>query len=165
MWPVVRELFRQFMAHRGDLTELTNYLADHGLNLDELPAVVRSLFDAPKPLADLQTGKPPRGFDTAAQLRAYLGDPPPGYEWHHIIEQNGQTRDDLTSPEGIRNWIQNTDNVVMIPVIKHYCINGFMSSIVPPDSGIILRKTVRGMEPKEQYRMGIILLMLCRVIK
>jgi hypothetical protein len=105
------------------------------------------------------------GFLSETRLRTYLGDPPPGYEWHHIIEQNGQTRPDLTSPDGIQTWIQNTDNVVMIPVIKHYCINSFMSSARPPGSGIILRNTVRSMEPKDQYRTGIILLMLCGVIK
>jgi hypothetical protein len=165
MWPVVSELYRQFMAHGGDISALMEYLADHGLQLDELPAIIRSLFDGPKPLAELQTDKPPAGFDTAAQLKTYLGDPPPGYEWHHIIEQNGQTQPDLTSPEGIQTWIQNTDNVVMVPVIKHYCINSFMSSAIPPGSGIILRNTVRDMEPEEQRKMGIILLMLCRVTR
>jgi hypothetical protein len=157
----VRELYRFFMTHSSDISALSAYLADHGLQLDELPAVIRSLFDPPKPLSELQTDKPPAGFDRESQLRTYLGDPPPGYEWHHIIEQTGQTRDDLTSPEGIRTWIQNTDNVVMIPVIKHYCINGFMSSARPPGSGIILRNTVKGMEPNEQRRVGIILLLLC----
>jgi hypothetical protein len=164
-WAVVRALYRLFMAYGGDISVLLTYLEDRGLRLDELPAVIKSLFDPPRPLIELQTDKPPRGFDTANQLRAYLGDPPPGYEWHHIIEQNGQTREDLNTPEGIRTWIQNTENMVMIPVIKHYCINGFMSQTAPPKSGIVLRNTVRSMEPKDQRQMGIILLMLCRVIK
>jgi hypothetical protein len=164
-WAVVRALYRLFMEHGGDISVLLTYLEDRGLRLDELPAVIKSLFDPPRPLIELQTDKPPRGFDTANQLKAYLGDPPPGYEWHHIIEQNGQIRDDLITPEGIRTWIQNTDNMIMIPVIKHYCINGIMSSTFPRGSGIILRNTVRNMEPKDQHQMGIILLMLCRVIK
>jgi hypothetical protein len=163
MWAVVRELYRQFMAHGGDMSYLLSYLADHGLQVDELPAIIRSLFDGPKPLADLQPDKPPVGFDKESQLKAYLGDPPPGYEWHHIIEQNGQTRPDLTSPDGVQTWIQNTDNVVMIPVIKHYCINGYMSRVTPPGSGIRLWDTVRTFDAPHQRMIGLILLNLCRV--
>jgi hypothetical protein len=47
-------------------------------------------------LRELQTTKPARGFDSEAELRAYLGPAPPGYEWHHLIEQTGQFRPDLT---------------------------------------------------------------------
>jgi len=72
MWAVVRELYREFMAHGGDMSYLMSYLADHGLQLDELPSVIRSLFDGPKPLAELQPDKPPVGFDTASRLKAYL---------------------------------------------------------------------------------------------
>src|SRR5215472_13247518 len=127
MWKAVRALYRLYVTPGSTLSSLWSYLAENGLNFDELPSIIRSLFDAPKPLAELQTNKPPAGFYSEAELKRYLGDPPPGYEWHHIIEQNGQFRPDLTSPEGIRTWIQNTANMVMVPVIKHYCINGIMS--------------------------------------
>lgn len=65
----------------------------------DVPAIIRSAFDPPKPLEALQTGKPPRGFETEAAVKAYLGPAPPGYDWHHIIEQS-QVRPDLTSLEG-----------------------------------------------------------------
>jgi hypothetical protein len=165
MWTVVRELYREFMAHGGDMSYLIKYLADHGLQLEELPSVIRSLFDGPKPLAELQTDKPPAGFDKESQLKAYLGDPPPGYEWHHIIEQNGQTRPDLTSPEGVQTWIQNTDNVVLAPVIKHYCINSLMSRYTPPQSGIRFRDTVKTLNGSDQRGIGLNLLRVCGVIK
>jgi hypothetical protein len=44
-----------------------------------------------------------------------------------LIEQTGQYRPDLTSSEGIRTWIQNTNNMVQVPMIKHYRISGLMS--------------------------------------
>jgi hypothetical protein len=126
-WAAARDLYRLFRDSGGDIAALRAYLEDRGLQLDELPDVLRSAFDPPRPLSELQTAKSPRGFDTEAELRAYLGLPPPGYEWHHVIEQNGQWRPDLASSQGIRSWIQNTDNMVLVPMIKHYCISGFMS--------------------------------------
>ncbi|HKS88740.1 MAG TPA: hypothetical protein VJR70_04810 [Stellaceae bacterium] len=95
-------------------------------------------------------------------MRAYLGDPPLGYEWHHIIEQNGQIRPDLTSSEGINTWIQNTDNMAAVPVLKHFCVSGFMSSSFSP--GVRLRDVLREHNPVDQRAMGIALLKLCRVI-
>jgi len=165
MWLLVRQLYQWFMAHGGDISALTQYLEDYGLRLNELPAIIQSLFDGPKPLAQLQTNKPPAGFDDANELKAYPGAPPPGYEWHDIIEQNGQTQPDLTGPDGIRDWIQNTNNVVMIPVIKHYCINSYMSRFAPPKSGITFRSTVKTYDAAGQYRIGLNLLRLCGVIE
>lgn len=165
MWLVVRQLYQWFIAHGGDISALTQYLENHGLELNELPAIIQSLFDGSKSLAELQTDKPPAGFQTWAQLLIYLGAPPPGYEWHHIIEQNGQTRPDLASPDGVRDWIQNTSNLVMVPVIKHYCINSYMSRATPPDSGISLRNTVRTLSPETQRQIGLNLLRLCGVIQ
>ena len=106
--------------------------------------------------------KPPAGFLTEAQLKAYLGDPPPGYEWHHIIEQNGQWRPDLTSPEGIQTWIQNTENMVMVPVIKHYCINGIMSR---KRGDFTVRSALKFHEPAFQWDVGLGLLKFCGVIR
>jgi hypothetical protein len=62
MWPLIRGLFRQFMDHGRDVSYLVDYLAKRGLQLDELPSVIRSLFDPPEPLSELQTSKPWAGF-------------------------------------------------------------------------------------------------------
>jgi hypothetical protein len=102
MWRTARDLYRLFTAPGSDIAALRDYLAERGLNLNELPDAIRSLFDSPKPLQELQSAKPPMGFFTEQELRAYLGPPRPGYEWHHLIEQNGQFRPDLTMPDGIR---------------------------------------------------------------
>jgi len=37
------------------MAALRDYLAERGLRFDELSDVIRSLFDAPKPLKELQT--------------------------------------------------------------------------------------------------------------
>ncbi|MGC2415824.1 MAG: hypothetical protein WA459_24395, partial [Stellaceae bacterium] len=161
MWAVARNLYRLFRDSGGDIAALRAYLEDRGLQLDELPDVLRSAFDPPRPLSELQTAKPPRGFDTEAELRAYLGLPPPGYEWHHMIKQNGQFRPDLTSPDGIRTWIQNTNNMVAVPVIKHYCISGLMSA---GGGSVRLRDVVRAHDPDAQREIGVELLRMCRVI-
>lgn len=70
----------------------------------------------------------------------------PGYEWHHIIEQTGQTRPDLTSEEGIRTWIQNTNNMVQVPVLKHFCVSGLMNGRI--GIGVRLRDVVREHSPE-----------------
>lgn len=91
MWRTVRDLYRLFMAPGSNMAALRDYLWDRGLSLDELPDAIRSLFDAPRPLEELQSTNPPMGFHTEAELRAYLGPPRPGYEWHHLIEQTGSS--------------------------------------------------------------------------
>ena len=151
------DLYEHGRGYRG----ASDYLADRGLKPDELPDVIKSLFDPPKPLSELQTTKPARGFYSEKELRAYLGPAPPGYEWHHLTEQNGQWRPDLTSSEGIRTWIQHTDNMVLVPVIKHYCISGWMSRRFP--TGGRLRDFVRHLSPMEQRRIGLNLLKICGV--
>ncbi len=160
MWRVLRDLYRLFMSSGGDAAALRDYLADHGLQLDELPDAIRTLFDPPRPLRELQTTKPPMGFNTEAELRAYLGPAPPGYEWHHLIEQNGQSRPDLTSPDGVRNWIQHTDNMVLAPIVKHYCISGIMNTKL---GNVRFRDFVKAHSPPAQRAVGIMLLNRCGV--
>ena len=75
MWQVARNLYRLYRDGGGGIATLREYLADRGLKIYDLPDVIRSVFDPPKRLRDLQTDKPPRGFGTEAELRAYLGDP------------------------------------------------------------------------------------------
>jgi hypothetical protein len=69
--------YRLYRDSGGAIANLREHLADRGLKLDELPDVIRRVFDPPKPLAELQSNKPRCGFDTKAELRAYLGRPLP----------------------------------------------------------------------------------------
>ncbi|MBV8779367.1 MAG: hypothetical protein JO258_19400 [Alphaproteobacteria bacterium] len=108
--------------------------------------------------------KPPAGFDTEAALLRYLGNSPPGYEWHHIIEQKAQIRPDLTSAQGVLTWIQNTANMVMVPVIKHYCVSGIMSS-KPKKGDLTVRFALKFHQPLFQRAAGLEFLKICRVIQ
>jgi hypothetical protein len=80
-----------------------------------------------------------------------------------LIEQTGQYRPDLTSSEGIRTWIQNTNNMVQVPMIKHYRISGLMSGRSP--FGGRLRDFVRAHAPWAQRAIGLDLLRACGVTR
>jgi len=123
--PRETELLRQLYKKFKDDPAASQALMDELKDLADVPAAAKSFFDPPKSFAQLMTDKPPGGFPTWPQLRAYLGPPPPGYHWHHIIEQS---QDDayLNSPEGQIKYIQNTANVVLVPTIKHYWITARM---------------------------------------
>ncbi|HKS88741.1 MAG TPA: phage portal protein [Stellaceae bacterium] len=62
MQEVARNLYRLFNENTGDTAALRDYLASRGLTVDDLPDVLRSLFDPPRPLNELQTTKPPRAI-------------------------------------------------------------------------------------------------------
>jgi hypothetical protein len=79
-----------------------------------------------------------------------------------IIEQNAQYRPDLTSREGIRTWIQHTNKMVLVPVIKHYCISGLMSS---GQEGVRIRDVVRAHSPDAQKAFGLELLKQCKAVR
>lgn len=55
MQEVARNLYRLFMVKHGDATALHDYLKGRGLTVNDLPEVLRSLFEAPTPLSELQT--------------------------------------------------------------------------------------------------------------
>lgn len=156
--PEVREMAKRLLDILKELPGNIEALREALQEADpkDLPAIIKSAFDPPKPLEVLQTDKPPRGFETEAALKAYLGPAPPGYEWYHIIEQS-QVRPDLTSPEGQRQWIQHTDNMVLIPTLRHYVITGEMNSL-ERDTGLRFRDIVRAHSPQAQRQIGLGLL-------
>jgi hypothetical protein len=53
MQRVARDLYRLFMEGRGDPATLQAYLESRGLTIDDLPDVLRSLFDPPRSLGEL----------------------------------------------------------------------------------------------------------------
>jgi hypothetical protein len=54
--------------------------------------------------------------------------------------------------------------MAMVPVIKHYCINSFMSSGAPKGSGVTVRDMVKAHDPVMQRLIGLGFLKICRVI-
>jgi hypothetical protein len=128
----------------------------------DLPAEALSALDPPKPLSALMTKKPPMGFDTPQQLSAYLGDPPPGYQWHHIVGQ-AQTRPELTTPTASRTIINHTNNMVLIPTIRHYLITGIMN--MGNESGRRVGDGVRDLPAYVQRQIGLHLLRVTGVLQ
>jgi hypothetical protein len=150
----LRQLYRFLKEHPGALRRLRGTIV--GLALEQALPLGLSLLDPPKSLSELQTKRPPCGFDTEAQLLNYLGPAPPGYEWHHIIEQT-QTDPYLNSPEGQRAWIQRTDNMVLVPTVRHWLISAEMNS-KEEEGGARLRDIVRQLPPQQQREIGLDLL-------
>jgi len=73
---------------------------------------------------------------------AYLGPAPPGYQWHHIVSDK-QISPELTSAYGVSAYIHNTNNMVLIPTIKHYLITGYLNSADKKNGGRVLDTLVR----------------------
>jgi len=128
----------------------------------DLPPEALTALDPPKPLSELMTKKPPMGFDTAKELNAYLGKAPPGYQWHHIIGQ-AQTQANLLTPEASRTIINHTDNMVLVPTIRHYWITGIMNS--PAELGRRIGDAVRDMSVEEQREFGLHMLQVTGVTR
>ena len=131
-------------------------------NVKDLPTEALSALDPPQPLSALMTKKPPMGFDTPQQLSAYLGDPPPGYQWHHIVGQ-AQVRPELTTPTASRTIINHTNNMVLIPTIRHYLITGIMN--MRNESGRRVGDGVRDLPAYAQRQIGLHFLRVTGVLQ
>jgi hypothetical protein len=126
------ELFRRIRdaINDGRLSPelIANIVAEFAANIPprEIPNDVIAAFEAPRDLAQLQSAKPPAAFPSASALSAYLGSAPPGYEWHHIVEQSviAEHPDD----PWIAHEINSTENVVLIPKIYHLLITADMNT-------------------------------------
>jgi hypothetical protein len=107
---------------------IANIVAEFAANIpgSEIPVDIVTAFNAPQTLEQMQTSKPPASFATASALSAYLGPAPPGYEWHHIVEQSAIG---VFSADSSIAWeINSTDNVVLIPKVYHLLITADMNT-------------------------------------
>ncbi|MDO9439856.1 MAG: hypothetical protein Q7T73_03105 [Beijerinckiaceae bacterium] len=102
---------------------------------EQLP-YVRSYFDAPKSLAELQ------------QLAA---TPAQGYDIHHIVEQTAGRRIGMTQAE-----IDDPSNLVRIPTFKHWELNSWYERGASFLNGQSPRNYLVGKSIDEQTRIGLI---------
>ncbi len=100
------------------------------------------------------------GFRTFGELKDYLGPPPPGHAWHHIV---GQNADNIArfGPE----YIHNTASVIAIPHGKgstHLAqIEAFLNSHRPEITGQGFKRVRDWVKTKSyqfQYEFGVIML-------
>jgi len=113
--------------------------------LDEFRGFIQSAFDAPKSLEQLQ--------------REAL-DPAPGYDIHHIVEQTAARN--FGFPD---SRINAPENLVRIPRIRHWEINGWYSRRSEKFGMLSPREYLRDKEWDEHVRVGLEALIENKVIK
>lgn len=113
--------------------------------LSQLLPWIYSYADAPKTLEELQD---------AAQ------SPQPGYNVHHIVEQTPAAQDGFS-------WglIDASENLVLIPTLKHWQINGWYGTPNDEFDGLSPRDYLRGKSWSERVRVGVKALILYGVLQ
>ena len=88
-----------------------------------------------------------RAFNSEKQLKRYLGPPPKGMQWHHIVEQS-------QVPQFGQRRIESIDNVVAIPIEANQALNAFYSSKRNFSEPNRVRVWLRKRSFEEQYEFG-----------
>ncbi len=127
--------------------ETLELLEPSDLNANEQQAIdqARAAADPPKPLEALQ--QPP--------VENMLG-----YEQHHIVEQNddniAKSGQDILVVKFGRQVIDDPDNLVWVPRLKHELITGLYNSKAPADAqGRLYRQIVNAMDYPSQRAAGL----------
>jgi hypothetical protein len=102
--------------------------------LSQFLPLIYSYLDAPKTLDELQE---------AAQY------PQPGYDIHHIVEQTSAAQDGF--PQSL---IDDPDNLVLVPRLKHWLINAWYQKQNPDFGGLSPREYLRGTSWEERQQVG-----------
>jgi hypothetical protein len=94
------------------------------------------------------------------ELRRAAGEPKPGYEIHHIVEQTPARLDGFTA-ERIQGW----RNLVRIPTYRHWQITGWYATRNEEFGGMSPRDYLRGQTWEERFRVGLGALRKFEVLK
>jgi hypothetical protein len=91
-------------------------------------------------------------FDTMQQFKDQFGDAPPGWQYHHLVNQNPANQANSNV-----NWqLHTTENVVLIPTWRHYLTFGpYNQTIIP---GLTVRQWQAAQGYSDQLRYGLDLL-------
>lgn len=119
------------------------------LTAEQLAAII-SYQDGPWTLEELQ--------DAVARSRA-------GYERHHIVEHQRQSKNELSNWKRFGSRLNTRENLVLIPSWKHVQISTWYSSRNADYNGLPPREYLRGKSWEEQYGVGIELLRRVGVLK
>jgi hypothetical protein len=95
-------------------------------------------------------------FHSDSELKRHFGPAGDGRSWHHIVEQ--RLADNGRFPP---EWIHNTDNVISIPDVVHYCINAEMSRLKRHSGGLTVRQWLEPKSFEFQYNYGLKLFKRC----
>lgn len=82
----------------------------------------------------------------------------PGYEIHHIVEQNSAQPDK-------EDRIESPENLVSIPTFKHHLITGRFSRKSKQYGGLSPRQYLKAKSWEERYRVGLEIMIEQGVLK
>ena len=94
-------------------------------------------------------GSPLIRFNSARELREFLGSAGPYDHWHHIVEQR------LAGWRFPVELIHSTDNIVSLPIEVHRRINAIMSQRSDAYGGVTRREWIEDKTFGEQYNLGL----------
>ena len=135
---IIRHVIEWLSNHSDLVIEARNWLL-------ELYPAIKSSFDPPKTLKELHDA---------------VANPQPGYDIHHIVEQNSAEEDGFP-----RSIIDAPDNLVRIPRFKHWDITGWYMSKNKDYDGHSPREYLRGKPWRERRRVGLDALIQHGVLK
>jgi hypothetical protein len=107
--------------------------------------VIQASRDEPKSLEELQQA---------------VNDPKPGYDIHHIVEQTPAERFGFT-----RSEIEHPENLVRIPRLQHYQINGWYGTASDEFGRLSPRAYLQDKDWDERYRVGLQALKIFKVLQ
>jgi hypothetical protein len=87
---------------------------------------------------------------TLKELQQDVLNPQIGYDIHHIVEQTPAKKEEFSD-----DIIDGPDNLVRIPTLKHWQINGWYGRRSEEFGGLSPRDYLRGKSWEERRRVGI----------
>jgi hypothetical protein len=124
----VKTIARSPMGRVGLLLEVASWAKEYA-------PVIWSYFDSPRSLEELQRN---------------VGDPAPGYDIHHIVEQTSAEQDGFS-----RSQIDAPENLVRVPRLRHWEINGWYQTSNKDFDGQTPRDYLRGRSWDERTQVGL----------
>jgi hypothetical protein len=91
-------------------------------------------------------------------LQQAASDPQTGYQIHHVVERASVKEDEAS-------LIDAPDNLVRIPTLKHWQINGWYSRPTPDYGGLSPRDYLRNRSWEERQQLGRYALIKFKVLK
>ncbi|MBV9065730.1 MAG: hypothetical protein JOZ84_10325 [Methylobacteriaceae bacterium] len=133
----VKSIARSPIGRVGLILEVASWAKEYA-------PVIWSYFDSPRSLEELQRN---------------VGDPAPGYDIHHIVEQTPAEQDGFP-----RSQIDAPENLVRIPRLRHWEINGWYQTPNQAFDWLTPREYLRGQSWDERVRVGLDALVRFRVL-
>ncbi len=99
-----------------------------------------------------------KGYKTFKTLKKHLGSSGEGNEWHHIVEQCQVNKSGFA-----KELINNPENMIKLTVEDHRKVSSFYSSLYE-DTGMTFRNWLAGQDIVTQYKEGIRVLKMLKII-